>query len=174
MWLSASSFWGKIFTTWQPKKTNPVQVIQRICVKISPKSPDFEDFLFWDHLFRQEVSAGCQNIARFLNFSYSSLTSNKIWLLHLVDDCQCAYITKLKGRGGGNTSDNGTIRSEALHVREMLYWVVVMPGSAPKLSSNIVRVNRVWGMEWHSQIDLEESIEIFRLCNVRIDLIFCM
>jgi hypothetical protein len=45
--IRASSFLGKIFTTWQQKKLkNPVQLIQRICVKISPKSPDFEDFLF--------------------------------------------------------------------------------------------------------------------------------
>jgi len=40
------------------------------------------------------VPTGCQNI-KYLTFQLSSLTYSQIWLIILVGDHQCGYITKL-------------------------------------------------------------------------------
>jgi hypothetical protein len=49
-------------------------------------------------IFTQQVPAGRQNVVNVLNFLLSSLTCSQIWLIPLVDDCQCGYITKLKNK----------------------------------------------------------------------------
>jgi len=67
---ASSFFWGggggnNFFVTWQ-QKTNPVQLIQRISVqKKNPKEQISEITVF-----RKWVTAGRQNIARFLNSLY--------------------------------------------------------------------------------------------------------
>ncbi len=49
-------FWGgEFFQVWQPKKENPVQLIQKIFVKKNkePKLPDFKEMFSEIDIFRQ-------------------------------------------------------------------------------------------------------------------------
>jgi hypothetical protein len=60
------------------------------------------------------VPTGWQNVVNVLNFLLSSLTCSQIWLIPLVDDHQCGYITKLgkKKKKPGQIVD--TIQGERL------------------------------------------------------------
>jgi hypothetical protein len=63
------------------------------------KSLDFKDFLGEISQFRQRFQQVAKiHLAGFLKYLLSSLICSQIWLIPLVHDCQCGYITKLQKR----------------------------------------------------------------------------
>lgn len=70
------------------------------CEKYVTKSPDLEIFFLCNYHI-QTIGSGRWPKYSMINFStflfdLSSLTCSKIWLIPLVDDFQCGYITKLR------------------------------------------------------------------------------
>ncbi len=90
-------FWDEFFPTWWVTKTIQCNPSYKgfFCEKKGSKLPDLEELIY---NFLSAISSRWPIYIAgvLLKNLLSSLNFSQIWLMPLVDDCQCGYITKLK------------------------------------------------------------------------------